>query len=133
MMPFSGGELDGLRATQEGSMLDTCELLGYVAGGRDDHNLPTPGAWDLVATSRCGFDPGAGDEVLEAAEVATSEASLRLPYSAASSLDRLSRVRVTHRYGQELGSPQLFEVVGLPEVGPTGLVVNLRRVTTGEA
>jgi hypothetical protein len=36
-------------------------------------------------------------------------------------------VRVTHRYGVALVTPELYEVVGLPQRGPSGFVAEIRR------
>lgn len=39
-----------------------------------------------------------------------------------------SRLRLTHRYGVQLATPQTYEVQGFNEIGPSAMVVNLKRV-----
>lgn len=43
-------------------------------------------------------------------------------------INTTTRLRLTHRYGVKLATPQTYEVQGFNEVGPSGMVINLKRV-----
>jgi len=43
----------------------------------------------------------------------------------------IDRVRVTHRYGEALGSPLVFDAIGEPRHGPSALLLDLRTTTEG--
>src|SRR5690606_35182941 len=120
---FSADELQGMRDTQETHMMDTCVLLTRTTDTLDEYNRPAVSYAESNPVP-CGFDPTAAKEVMDNAQVAVTDARLRLPLSA--DVTGLDRVRVTHRFGEALDTPVVFDVIGEPERGPSGLVLNLR-------
>ena len=125
MLPFSEDELARMQVAQESAMMDRCILLTKYEQGRDGHNNPIYGE----AKSReliCGLDPTASQEIPDGSEVVLIDARLRLSLSTESSIRNISRVKIVKRFGVILDPPLIFEVVGLPERGPSGIVLNLR-------
>lgn len=125
MNPFSTTELERLQATQDSAMQDECILLQYVAGSGDyGYGQPT---YTTGATVACGLNHKAR-EVMEDTQVVLTDAVLRLPIGTA--VDNLDRVKITKRYGVAI-TPETYEVIGQPDRGPSGIVLNLRRVSDG--
>lgn len=127
MRAFGTEELERLQGTQEGAMQDTCLVLVYVSM-TDKYGLPKPVYGDGYEVA-CGLELVRPNERQGRGEVPVIEARLRLAWD--SVIDERDRVKVTHRFGVELASPQTFEIVGPVVRGPSGLVLNLRVVTDG--
>lgn len=127
MRAFTTVELARLQATQVSSMQDVC-ILESRSAGTSAYGY-SHGYADGVTTV-CGLHMSPSREVMEAGQVALPDARLRLPI--ATVVANVDRVRVTHRYGAALAAPLTYEVIGLPERGPSGLQLNLRLATTGE-
>jgi len=126
MDAFSADELSRMRAAQDAAMMDTCELYDFGGGIVDVYGVPGE-AYVLQGSSECGYDPNARIEVMEGTQVAITDAVLRLPIE--TEVTNLSRVKITHRYGEELETKPLYSVIGEPRTGPSGLLLNLRTVT----
>lgn len=122
---FSTAELASLQTAQEGHMMDTCVRLVYTPGVADAYGKPAE-SWVDGATLSCGFYPGRSSEVMHWTEVVLSEAQIRLPIT--TSLNNRDRLRVTHRHGVAI-TAETYEIVGQPLRGPSGLLLNLRKVT----
>lgn len=130
MQPFDANLLTRLQATQESTMQDTCVILKWreldtTQYGRKRHQ------YEAYTTSACGFDPTATREVMDGTQVAVTDGTLRLPIALHKEIDQLDRVRITHRFGVALNDPPTYELIGLPQRGPSGLILNLRLVTDG--
>jgi hypothetical protein len=127
MDALTAAELAEMRECQVASLQDTCKVLAYSAT-TDDYGLPkasyTPGA-----AQACGFDPTSSREVQEGSQVAVVDARLRLPLGTV--VTSRDRVQITHRFGEALSSPETYSIIGEPERGPVGLVLNLRTATDG--
>lgn len=130
MRPFSAGELSGMRATQEGAMMDSCLVLAYSPGAPDSFgglSNPTYTPGDPIP---CGYNPtvksGNRESVLENKTVLGTNAELRLPVDTV--IGPRDRVQITHRHGEALGSPITLEVAGPIKRGPSGLVVDVKKV-----
>ena len=113
------------------SMNDMCELLAYGTGAVDAYGKPVS-TYAVIGTSACGVEHanaigegGRPSEALGKTEVPRMTRQLRLPLTV--DVNHLARVRVTHRYGVALVAPELYEVVGLPQRGPSGFVAEIRR------
>jgi hypothetical protein len=127
---FSAEELAGMQATQESAMQDECVHLQYTSGSTDDYGFPMP-TYSEASTYDCGFDPSAREEGMEGTEVAMMDAAVRLPLVAESAISATDRIKITKRFGMALVNPLTYDIVSLPERGPSGLVMNLRLVTDG--
>ena len=130
MRAFTTDELSRMQSTQESAMMDTCQVVRRMESGTDDYGYPIE-AYEIVWTGECGFDASSNKEVMESGQVAVIDAQIRLPISIQEDFDNLDRIKITYRHGVEDESPQTFEMIGEPERGPSGLVVNLRLVTNG--
>lgn len=113
------------------SMNDTCELVAHGTGAVDAYGKPVS-TYTVIGTSKCGVEHanaigegGRPSEALGKTEVPRMTRQLRLPLTA--DVNHLARVRVTHRYGVALVTPELYEVVGLPQRGPSGFVAEIHR------
>lgn len=126
MRALTSSELAAMRQTQESAMMDTCIVLTHGSGATDAYNTPSDG-YSEGSPVRCGYRPGSTREVQQGNETVLVDATLRL--SVGTAINSRDRVRLTHRFGEALATPLLFAVVGQPAQGPSGLVVNLRRVT----
>ena len=126
MMPFTPGEMADLQLTQDGAMMDTCVIVIWSQGAADTYGKPknvyTPG--DQLA---CGFNATARREVMDGAQVAITDAQMRLPIG--TEIGHLDQVQVTHRHGVRLSTPLTFAILGEPRRGASGLLLNLRSVT----
>jgi len=127
VMQFSRGELDELRAVQEAHMLDTC-LIAEPTKTTDIYNVPVEAwAWTTAEESVCGFDASPSQELLN--QVPSSEAVVRLPVETV--ISHQARIRIMKRFGETQAAPLTFEVIGAPRLGPSGLLVWLKKVTDG--
>jgi hypothetical protein len=128
MTAFDFGELDGMRDTQESAMMDTCVLGLRVETATDDYGMPVVG-WSWGDPLICGLNPIKHVEVMDGTEVVLTDAVLRLPVDTV--ITHVDRVQVTRRYGETLITPWVFACIGMPRLGPSGLLLNLRLVTFG--
>lgn len=134
MIGFSTGELEALRDTQTGAMLDACQIFDQVEGASDAWGRP-----EVTYAAResggepiefaCGYNPHASREALTPTDVPRADAALRLPIG--TTIDATARVKITTRDGEALATPPIYEIVGRPERGRSGLVLALRLVTDG--
>jgi microcompartment protein CcmK/EutM len=130
MIPISDGELAGMQGTQVDAMPDTCQILRQEEVGVDPYGYPLK-EYVVIYTGACGLDASDSEEVMEDTQVAVVDAKVRLPLSVQDDFDNLDRIRITHRFDVELDEPQVFSVIGDPERGPSGLVLELRLITDG--
>lgn len=124
--PFTADELSRLQQAQENGMFDTCIIARYAAGGVDDYGKLAP-VWTDGASTACGLAPNKHNEVMAGAQVVLSDAVLRLPIDTV--IGARDRVTVTHRFGVALGTALVYELLGEPMRGPSGLRINLRTLT----
>ena len=129
-MQFDADDLAFMRDVQEYVMQDTCVIWKYTELDPDIYGN-VQHQYEEGDSSDCGFDPTASKEVMEGTQVAVTDAVVRLPISLHGSIDQHDRVQITHRFGVALDTPVAYELIGLPERGPSGLVVNLRLITDG--
>lgn len=125
MRDLSADELTSLRAFAEETMQDRCYIL------RRTRTYSSIGEPVEVYTAddtaiACGFRP-TGQTQRIGAVVATTDvdATLRLPVG--TSIDLSCRVKITERHLQDT-TDETFEVASEPRRGPSGIVVDLRRL-----
>ena len=124
---FSSLDLSAMQSAQDAHMMDTCTLDRYTDGGADDYGTPTP-TWVAGSPISCGFHVFKTDEVLGQTMVPTADAQARLPIG--STLDPKDRITITHRHGVDVADVT-YVLVGEAVRGPSGLVVDLKRVSDG--
>lgn len=130
MDAFSLVELAAMQAAQEAGMMDSGVLLAHVPGGTDEYGIPVD-TWVEGAVIACGYDGRRHIETgvpagTDATQVALTDGRLRLPIDTV--FDNLDRFRLTERFGVMLASPILFEFVGEPRRGPSGLLIDVKLV-----
>lgn len=127
MRHFTLTELERMQDTQEGAMQDVCVVEVWTEGADDDYGVPAA-RWVDGAELACGLDmTQAKQDEAPSAETELGDGRIRLPIDTV--LDRRSRIRLTERFGVLLAEPETFEIVGPARRGPSGLVVNVRKVT----
>lgn len=125
---FSTDDLTNMRTTQQNHLMDTCVLQACVqtadSFGEEVETWPADSA-ALV----CGLDmrPGAERHGLDKT-VLEYDATIRLPIGTAP--DAKDRIKVTKRFGEALGAPLIFNIVGPIQRGPSGVRLLLKRVET---
>lgn len=124
---FSTLDLAGMQAAQDAHMMDTCTIDVYTIGSTDAYGAPVP-TWPAGSPLSCGFHVFKVDEVLGQTMVPTADAQVRLPIGTA--LGAKDRITVTKRFGVAVTNVS-YVIVGDAVRGPSGLVVNLKRVSDG--
>ncbi len=124
MRSFSSSELGSMARTQEGAMMDQCLIYAHSNGALNAYGKKTD-VYAAGVASICGFDATGSGEILQGTEVLTIDAAIRLPV--ATVIDDRDRIQLTKRFGKSV-TPIMFDVVGLPEMGPSGIVAKVRRV-----
>lgn len=125
MRDFTTAELGRMEGAQEAAMMDVAVRWMYSKGEVDEYGKPAVVFIEGVELV-CGFDPSARPEAMDGAEVVMADAVMRLPQG--TELDARDRLEVTERFGVLVEEPEVFEVIGEAERGPSGLVLRLRRV-----
>jgi hypothetical protein len=113
-----------MQTTHAQHLHDACQILAYSAV-QDAYNIPQA-SYTAGAEMACGVEPVGTDEALDEAEVPLLDAKFRFPIGTV--LNPLDRIRLTKRYGVAV-DPADFDMVGFPLRGPSGLVVEAKRVT----
>jgi hypothetical protein len=130
MNEFATAELTRMQATQDAAMQDTCIVMAYSGGAEDDYGMPLPAVYTAGETLACGLNTNPRREAMTGAQVAMVDARLRVPIDTV--LDVRDRLRITHRFGVAI-TDETYEILGVPRRGPSGLLVDLKRVTDGSA
>lgn len=130
MRHFSPDELNRMRGTQGGAMMDTCTL--HVRSFTQDDYGEEVEAWAETAGVACGLDVTGGIAAREqrraSGAITTISALLRLGLEDGEGLTEEDRVTVTHRNGELLTPPLAYGIDGYPQRGPTGYTMRLVEV-----
>jgi len=133
MSMLAADDLVMMRADQAQSLWDTCRVLAYTPGTTDEYGMPEPASYVRGDAISCGLDMTGRrmqSEGMGSTQVSLADAVLRLALD--TTLDNRDRIEITDRFGEALGTPLVYEVVGEPERGPSGLVVLLKLATDGQ-
>lgn len=107
----------------------TMQCMGRVLkredGATDTYNRPV-NLYLPSAEMPCGVEYKNADET-RGAQTELIDVELRLPFG--TSIKTSDRFQVTQRYGVVLETPESYEIVTAPEVGPTATLVQGRRLT----
>ena len=126
---LSQGEKLGMRAAQDAHMMDRGKVRTFSAGADDSYGIPAEGWTDGIEIP-CGFQfANRTDEVMGETAVVAIDAKLRLPHG--TTITSQDRFLLTRRMGVTLATAEEYEVVGQPKQGPSGLYLELKRVTDG--
>ena len=126
MTALRPGELTRMQATHAHHLHDAAQILAHSLVN-DAYNVPQP-TYTAGAELPCGYEPVGTDEALDEAEVPLFDGKFRFPIG--TELSPYDRLRLTKRYGVAI-DPEEFDLVGFPLRGPSGLVVEAKRVTDG--
>jgi len=125
---FSPDDMAMMQEAQTGHMQDTCRILVYQAGERTGYGKRQP-VYSDGPTIECGLSfPSRQYEAPGGSQFPLTEARLRVPFGTA--IKPSDRILVTHRFGIMKTTPERFEVIGLAGQGPSGILLNLKRVTS---
>lgn len=128
---FSTAERGELRGAQAAHMPDTCIVQTHSVT-QDAHGQEVIDYADGLPIA-CGFGYaplGVAPEVERAdGTTVTVDAQVRLTLADGQGIGTKDRVKLTKRFGTALAPAQVYEVVGPPRVGPSGVVLQLRQVT----
>lgn len=111
-------------------MQDECVFLERGSASTDSYGMPVV-SYTAGDTSECGLNDAPKREAMGGAEVPLVDATLRLPLAAETSISNVDRVQLTKRFGAAI-TAVTYQFVGKPRRGPSGLTVQLQKVTTGE-
>lgn len=125
MIPLLPGEIAQMRVTQQAAMMDTCRRLVWTYIGDDELGNPI---YDYVpgATLVCGLNPDPATELAGDTQLTVADARLRLPIGTV--LDNRDRLEILTRNGEALSPTLVYEILGQPRRGVTGLILDLRTV-----
>jgi hypothetical protein len=122
---FTPGQLSRMRGVQEQAMQDTGRVWAHAESAGDygaSKVVYTPGAVTV-----CGLDMTGGRNVRKDDYTAPIvDARLRLPIGTV--IRPHDKFEVITRYGEFLTPALFYEVDGPARIGPSGIVVDLRRV-----
>ena len=122
---FTAAELVALEADQLAHMMDIC-TIGVYRAVPDGYGIPTP-TYTAGNSINCGLNEQVRQEVQSRGEVVMVDAVLRLPVGTV--IDSRDRITITHRLGSELAFKPIYNIVGAPRLGASGLLLNLALVT----
>lgn len=125
MIPLSASDLTGMKDTQQDAMMDICVLLVESQISTDPYGMPIYGAAEKGPYA-CGIDMTPGTEVQDGSQVVIADAMLRIPLDAQQYLGAINRIKLTYRFGAFLLTPVYYDIIGTPDVGPSGIVLSLR-------
>ena len=129
---ITASELDALRACQSAFMGDACQVGTYTPT-QDSIGALLDGTASYAAETACGLEMLASgnaqrDEFRTGdGTIVNADAVLRLPHG--TSIDEENVVKITKRHGTAI-TAVVYEVLGRPTVGPSGVVCALRKVST---
>lgn len=126
---FSETELERMQGTQDSAMQDVCTVLAYSSTD-DDYGNPEA-TYTAGASMICGVQQVRPAESQASGLVPRIDMVVRLPID--TELDPRDRIRVSGRYveGSIFDEPVTavdYEIVGPAKRGPSGLVVECRKV-----
>lgn len=119
-------EMVGLQATRELVFMDTCERLRRVLG-TDSYGEMVDEEFVPAGTFSCGFSQIGGERASMQGLPIGTEASMVV--SVELELEEVDRVRITHLRGREVPDQIIYAILGPIQMGVSGNVVPLRRVT----
>ena len=122
---FTTAELTALETDQEAHMMDICTIGAYHAV-QDGYGIPTP-TYTAGNPTICGLNENVRQEVQSRGEVVMVDAVLRLPVGTV--IDSRDSITITHRLGSELAFKPVYNIIGSPGTGASGLLLNLALVT----
>jgi len=122
------GALSCMRTDAELLMVDTC-VIGVPAAPTGPEPTTT---YDYSATAiSCGFDASASDEAQDGSQVSVIDGVFRLPL--ATTITSKNRIKLTHRCGTALATPEYYSVSGDPRRGRTAFVAAVSRIVGNAA
>lgn len=122
---FTPSELEYMRSVQEGHMMDICvfQTQSYTANSFNEQVE----SWVDATSSICGLDMKSGSERRGVDNILVQyDAVLRLPITTV--VDEKDKIKVTHRFGELLTIPLIYEIVSPIQRGASGIRILLKRI-----
>lgn len=130
MTIFATDEIAALQDAQESFMQDSCQIGARTS--TQDSLGELVDAFTYGQATPCGFKMDGGLQRNEFrtvdGAVVYADAEARLPVGTTVSAD--DKVKITARFGVTLAAALVYEVMGEPLIGPSGIVCYLRAVST---
>ena len=125
--PFSDDDLAGMQETQESAMMDEAYILVYSR--TQDAGEPVEVWTQSVNPIMVGVDTQKSKEIRKDDQtIVRTSGRARLPIDTI--IDEKDKLRIITRFGQPI-APIEYALAGVPERGPSGLVVDLMIVEPG--
>ena len=125
---FTEDDLECMRDTQTGHMLDLCVIMAFTPGAANEYNEDDAFTYVDSAPLECGLNMNPGTRTFgEEMTVIRYDAIVRLPLH--TPMTEKDHIRVIARFG-EFTDGQEWEIVSPIDRGPSGIRVYLRRVVT---
>lgn len=129
---LSEKELAQLQLDNEAHMNDLCTIRKRV-DAQDTYGQPVATWSDEYTAVPCSFEFSpfkfrARETGVPGAETSEILVRARVPLSYYDIISREKRLRLTHRFGVQLTTPEDYEIQGFAERQAFGLTVNLQRV-----
>ena len=131
-MALSTRQLAGMRSIYSSLMADVCTI--HTRTNTLSSSGQPVATWSVLGTGiPCGFEFSpfkfrSREVGFPGEETAEILVRARLPLSYYDSVDTDDRIILTGRFGSTYTSPETYEIQGFLERGPTGLIVNLKRI-----
>ena len=125
---FTEDDLQRMRETQTGHMLDQCVIMQYTPGTRNEYNEDDAFTYVDSAPLECGLNMNPGTRTFgEEMTVIRYDAILRLPLH--TPITELNKIRIISRYGEYHNGVE-WEIITPIDRGPSGIRVYLRKIVT---
>jgi hypothetical protein len=132
-MFFSDDTLHAFRALHKTAMMDECELLVHLPGGKDRYNMPEPDDYTPKVTLPCSFKPLRSDEALPETDVPMLDGTIAFDRTVEEeygiTITNLHRLRLTKFHGDELLQPELYDIAGQIQRDNLAIVAPVKRNT----
>jgi hypothetical protein len=129
MRPPTTTQLSRMQDANEAAMWDTCHLVTRSEPAPNAYGEIVPQWIENFTDMACGLDQRSSYEVLRETQTWMFDAQLRLPI--ATVITNVDRIKITKRHGVTLTTALVYEIIGQPRRGPSGLRLELKTVTDG--
>ena len=123
-MIFTPSHIALLESVQEAHMPHTAAILNRTAVANQYGEQET--TYTSVWVGPCGENRTPGKEITVNRESVQIDAVLRLPKVSEAYISQGDRISITHRFGVALPTAVVYEAVGLPSHGPSGIQINAK-------
>lgn len=125
-LAFDATELAEMQWAQNAHMMDVCVIYAHGEGSQDAYGNPIV-TWSAGSALACGVKFSNERDAVDETRWPMWDAQMRLPI--ATSVDSRDLVVLTLRHNAADVTDEVYRPIGNPRRGPSGLVLDLERVT----